>query len=137
MSSTIVDALSSSKQRVTALAKHWIDGKFEARAEDLVQLLATENGKIIPHARFETAILPFTLRFNAALALTDYGRATEVDNESLSIVIRQPVGVAGVVAPLEFAHRAGYSLPCAGLGCWVHRGRHAAATDRASEFTDL
>jgi betaine-aldehyde dehydrogenase len=73
--------------------------RFEARAEDLVQLLARENGKIIPHARFETAIVPFTLRFNAALALTDYGRATEVDAERLSIVIRQPVGVAGVVAP--------------------------------------
>ena len=73
--------------------------RFEARAEDLAQLLATENGKILPHARFETGTVPFNLRFNAAHVLTDYGRATELDGESLSIVIRQPIGVAGIFAP--------------------------------------
>ena len=72
---------------------------FEARAEHLAQLLATEVGKILPHARFETSTVPFNLRFNAALALTDYGRAAETDKDSLSIVIRQPVGVAGIFAP--------------------------------------
>lgn len=41
----------------------------------------------------------FLLRFNAALALTEYGRAAEVDEDSLSIVIRQPVHVAGIFAP--------------------------------------
>jgi len=73
--------------------------RFEARAEHLAQLLATENGKILPHARFETASVPLNLRFNAALALTEYGRAAEVDADSLSIVIRQPIGVAGIYAP--------------------------------------
>ena len=72
---------------------------FETRAEHLAQLLATEVGKILPHARFETATVPFNLRFNAALALTEYGRAAEVGADSLSIVIRQPVGVAGIFAP--------------------------------------
>jgi betaine-aldehyde dehydrogenase len=72
---------------------------FETRAEHLAQLLATEVGKILPHARFETSTVPFNLRFNAALALTDYGRATEVDGDSLSIVLRQPAGVAGIFAP--------------------------------------
>ena len=73
--------------------------RFEARAEQLVQLLATEVGKIVPHARFEMATVPLNLRFNAALALTDHGRANEVDRDSLSIVIRQPIGVAGIFAP--------------------------------------
>lgn len=73
--------------------------RFEARAEDLAQLLATENGKILPHARFETGSVPLNLRFSAALALTEYGRAAELDKDSLSIVIRQPVGVAGIFAP--------------------------------------
>jgi betaine-aldehyde dehydrogenase len=73
--------------------------RFEARAEQLAQLLATESGKILPHARFETASVPFNVRFNAALALTDYGRAAEVHADSLSILIRQPVGVAGIYAP--------------------------------------
>ncbi len=73
--------------------------RFEARAEDLARLLATEVGKVLPDARFETATVPFNLRFNAALALTEYGRAAEVGEDSLSIVIRQPVGVAGIFAP--------------------------------------
>ena len=73
--------------------------RFEDRAEHFAQLLATEVGKIVPHARFETSTVPFNLRFNAALALTDYGRAAELDADSLSIVIRQPVGVAGIFAP--------------------------------------
>jgi acyl-CoA reductase-like NAD-dependent aldehyde dehydrogenase len=73
--------------------------RFENRAEHLAQLLATEVGKILPHARFEISTVPFNLRFNAALALTDYGRAAEVDEDGLSIVIRQPVGVAGIFAP--------------------------------------
>src|SRR5262245_48178462 len=57
---------------------------FEARAEHLAQLLATEVGKVLPHARFETDSVPLNLRFNAALALTEYGRAAEVDETSLS-----------------------------------------------------
>ena len=73
--------------------------RFEARAEHLTRLLATEVGKVLPDARFETASVPFNLRFNAALALTEYGRAAEVGEDSLSIVIRQPIGVAGIFAP--------------------------------------
>lgn len=73
--------------------------RFEARGEHLAQLLATEVGKILPDARFETATAPFNLRFNAALALTEYGRAAEVGADSLSIVVRQPLGAAGIFAP--------------------------------------
>lgn len=73
--------------------------RFEARAEQLARLLAAEVGKVLPDARFETATAPPNLRFNAALALTEYGRAAEVGEDSLSIVIRQPVGVAGIFAP--------------------------------------
>jgi acyl-CoA reductase-like NAD-dependent aldehyde dehydrogenase len=73
--------------------------RFELRAADLAQLLATEVGKTLPHARFEMASVPLNLRFNAALALTEYGRAAEVSADSLSIAVRQPVGVAGIFAP--------------------------------------
>jgi acyl-CoA reductase-like NAD-dependent aldehyde dehydrogenase len=73
--------------------------RFEARAEHLAQMLATEVGKILPHARFEVATVPSNLRFNAALALTDHGRAAETGGDSLSIVLRQPVGVVGIFAP--------------------------------------
>jgi acyl-CoA reductase-like NAD-dependent aldehyde dehydrogenase len=73
--------------------------RFEARAEDLARLLSSEVGKILPDARFEAATVPPNLRFNAALALTECGRAAEVGADSLSILIRQPIGVAGIYAP--------------------------------------
>lgn len=73
--------------------------RFEAHAEPLARILATEVGKVLPHARFEAGTVPANLRFNAALALTDYGRAAETGADSLSMVLRQPVGVVGIFAP--------------------------------------
>ncbi|MFJ8153445.1 aldehyde dehydrogenase family protein [Streptomyces sp. NPDC094468] len=73
--------------------------RFEARAEEIVEALALENGKIKPEARFEVSMAGPTLRFNAALALTDSGRAAQTDPVSLSVVIRQAAGVAGIIAP--------------------------------------
>jgi betaine-aldehyde dehydrogenase len=73
--------------------------RFEARDEELVQLLGRENGKVVTQGRFEVGIVPATLRFNAALALTDAGRAAETERGALSVTIRQPIGVAGIIAP--------------------------------------
>lgn len=73
--------------------------RFEAHADELVKILGTENGKIYPHGRFETAIVPSTLRFNAALALTDFGRAGSIEAGHLSLTLREPVGVVGIIAP--------------------------------------
>jgi betaine-aldehyde dehydrogenase len=65
----------------------------------LVDLLGRENGKVGRHAHLEVDAVPQCFRFNAALALTEYGRAASVAPGSLSIVVREPVGVAGVIAP--------------------------------------
>ena len=72
---------------------------FAARADELVKSLGRENGKIHEHARLEVSIVPETLRFNAALALTDTGRASQTAEGELGMVVRQPVGVAGIIAP--------------------------------------
>jgi betaine-aldehyde dehydrogenase len=82
-----------------ARALNTMAAEFEAHAEPLAQMLAMEVGKVLPHARFEAATVPSNLRFNAALALTDYGRAAETGADGLSIVLRQPVGVVGIFAP--------------------------------------
>ncbi|RRV10825.1 aldehyde dehydrogenase family protein [Pseudomonas sp. v388] len=78
---------------------HAMAQQFEDHAEELAMLLALENGKTLQQARFEVSFAPKTLRFNAALATTDYGRAAELAQDRLSIAIRQPVGVAGIYAP--------------------------------------
>jgi betaine-aldehyde dehydrogenase len=73
--------------------------RFEERTGDLVEILALENGKTRPQARLEAGFAPETLRFNAALALTDTGRISQVSDGELSMVVRQPAGVAGIIAP--------------------------------------
>ena len=78
---------------------HAMAQQFEDHAEELAMLLALENGKTLQQARFEVSFAPKTLRFNAALAITDYGRAAELGEHRLSVAIREPVGVAGIYAP--------------------------------------
>jgi betaine-aldehyde dehydrogenase len=73
--------------------------RFEERADDLVEVLGLENGKTHDQGRLEVAFAPETLRFNAALALTDTGTNSQVTDGELSLVVRQPVGVAGIIAP--------------------------------------
>jgi betaine-aldehyde dehydrogenase len=73
--------------------------RFETRGDELVEMLALENGKTKPQARLEVNFAPETLRFNAALALTDTGRASQVSAGEFSVTVRQPAGVAGIIAP--------------------------------------
>jgi betaine-aldehyde dehydrogenase len=72
---------------------------FEARTNDLADILSLENGKVRGEALFEINMVPHKLRFNAALCLTDFGRAMEVSPGRLTRVLREPMGVAGVIAP--------------------------------------
>lgn len=72
---------------------------FEANLEKIVEILSLENGKIKSEARFEASMAAPTLRFNAALALTETGRAAQVGETAVSMSIRQPAGVAGIIAP--------------------------------------
>jgi betaine-aldehyde dehydrogenase len=73
--------------------------RFEERADDLVEVLGLENGKTHDQGKLEVAFAPETLRFNAALALTDTGTNSQVTEGEFSLVVRQPVGVAGIIAP--------------------------------------
>jgi betaine-aldehyde dehydrogenase len=73
--------------------------RFEEQSDELVELLSLENGKTKPQAKLEVDFAPETLRFNAALALTDCGRDSQVSEGELSLVVRQPAGVAGIIAP--------------------------------------
>jgi len=72
---------------------------FEAHVDELVDMLGLENGKVRAHGHLEVDFVPQCLRFNAALALTEYGRVAAPAPGSLSMVIREPAGVAGIIAP--------------------------------------
>jgi betaine-aldehyde dehydrogenase len=86
-------------RRLRARVLNRMADRFEERTDDLVELLGLENGKTHDQGRLEVAFAPETLRFNAALALTDAGTNSQVSHGELSLVVRQPVGVAGIIAP--------------------------------------
>ena len=88
-------------RRLRARVLNQMADRFEARRDELVQILSLENGKIVADAEFEVDMLPSKLRYWASTVLTEYGRAAEVSPGHLSVVIRSAVGVAGIVAPFN------------------------------------
>jgi betaine-aldehyde dehydrogenase len=86
-------------RRLRAQAINEMADRFEARMDDLVDILALENGKIKDEARFEVAMVAPKLRFYAALALTEFGRAIQTEPGHYSTVYREAMGVAGIIAP--------------------------------------
>jgi betaine-aldehyde dehydrogenase len=86
-------------RRLRARALNEMADRFEQRMEDLIGILSLENGKIKSEARFEVSMVPSKLRFYAALALTQAGRSVEVEPGKFSTVLREAIGVAGIIAP--------------------------------------
>lgn len=72
---------------------------FERHTDALVEILSTENGKVRGEALFEVSMVPSKLRYYASLVRTEYGRAAEPIPGSLSLVLREPMGVAGIIVP--------------------------------------
>jgi betaine-aldehyde dehydrogenase len=73
--------------------------RLEAATDELALMLARENGKILPEAYFELSLVPSKLRYYAAQALTDSGRGDQARPGVFSILLSEPVGVAGVIVP--------------------------------------
>jgi acyl-CoA reductase-like NAD-dependent aldehyde dehydrogenase len=73
--------------------------RFEAHRADLIQLVSTEIGKVIPEAAFDVSLAASGLRFYGSLVLTEYGRAAEWAPGSFSLLVREPIGVAGISVP--------------------------------------
>ncbi|MDI3357960.1 aldehyde dehydrogenase family protein [Pseudomonas sp. UYIF39] len=96
---TFVNSEWRENRRLRAKVLNEMADRFEARSDDLVKILALENGKIISEALFEVSMVPSKLRFFAALTLTDFGRALEVAPGKYSTVLREAMGVAGIIAP--------------------------------------
>lgn len=72
---------------------------FEARMDEFILLLAQENGKTLNEAGFELSLTIPKLRYYAALALSENGRAAEVSPGLHMRSVPEAVGVAGVIVP--------------------------------------
>ncbi|WP_204251219.1 aldehyde dehydrogenase family protein [Elioraea rosea] len=72
---------------------------FERNYDKLLEILSLENGKVKGEAAFELDMVPSKLRYSAATALLERGRAVTPKPGSISMILRQPMGVAAVIAP--------------------------------------
>jgi len=77
--------------------------RVEQRSEELALLLARETGKLLKPAQAELAGTISEIRFYAGLARTIFGRTTEVEPGALSVLSREPAGVAGIIVPWNAA----------------------------------
>ena len=73
--------------------------QFELYHERLVETLMLEVGKVRSESEFEVGLAAPKFRFYAALTLAEYGRALETKPGSFSMVLSEPIGVAGIIAP--------------------------------------
>ncbi|AAK90575.2 aldehyde dehydrogenase [Agrobacterium tumefaciens] len=72
---------------------------IERNRERLIDILSLENGKLLGEAALEIDGSPSKLRYWAAMARTEAGRAKSPKPGSLSVILRQPMGVAGIIVP--------------------------------------
>lgn len=72
---------------------------FERNRNELIKILYTENGKIQGDATFEVDLCVPSLRYFAGIVRTEAGRIVEPKPGKISMMMRQPIGVACVIAP--------------------------------------
>lgn len=85
------------KLRARALDK--LADAFERNREELITILYTENGKIQQDATFEVDLCVPSLRYFAAVARTEAGRIVDPQPGRIAMMVRQPLGVACIIAP--------------------------------------
>ncbi|NIK61377.1 aldehyde dehydrogenase family protein [Kribbella shirazensis] len=71
----------------------------EGHRDELVLMLARENGKILKDAAFEIGLSAPKFHYYAALALSQGGRASEVSPGLHMSSVPEPIGVAGIITP--------------------------------------
>jgi len=101
-----------------------------ARADELGDLLAREEGKTLPEARGEVIRAGQILKYFAGAVLQPHGLALDSVRPGIEITVtREPVGVVSVITPWNFpiaipAWKAAPALPTNSRGDRVRRDRH-------------
>jgi acyl-CoA reductase-like NAD-dependent aldehyde dehydrogenase len=94
-------SLAPVKQRAAVLRR--LADLVRGRADDLATAIAREVGKPIALARGEVAAVADVFDHYAGLALDLHGQAySQQATEALGLVLREPVGVVGIITPWNF-----------------------------------
>lgn len=72
---------------------------FERNRDELIKILYTENGKIQQDATFEVDLCVPSLRYFASIVRTEAGRVVDSKPGRIAMMVRQPLGVACIIAP--------------------------------------
>lgn len=83
--------------RETALLE--FAARLEEDGERIAALLTAENGKLLRESRAEVVGAVSELRYYAGLARNLFGRVVRPDLGVVSILSREPAGVAGIIVP--------------------------------------
>ncbi|MEK4028994.1 aldehyde dehydrogenase family protein [Pseudobacillus sp. FSL P4-0506] len=79
-----------------------IADKIDEKFEELVNLEVMDNGKLKAEAEFDVADATTCFRYYAGLILTPEGETYQVPENVQAMVVREPVGVAGLIVPWNF-----------------------------------
>jgi len=94
-------AMASPQLRADVL--HRAGNEIAARADELADLLAREEGKTLPEARGEVIRASQVLTFNAGQAVRNTGDHIESVRPGVEVTVsREPLGVVGVITPWNF-----------------------------------
>ncbi len=98
---------------------HELADRFEAYGTELARLVSIETGKVLPEAGFEVSQAASAFRYYSALVLTEHGRASEWAPGQFSLLVREPIGVAGISVPWNapFALLVRSLAPALAAGC--------------------
>ncbi len=85
--------------RLRAQALNEMADAIAARAGEIAEQIAIENGKVLAHCLHETNAAVSEARYYGGLARSIFGRVAEIDEGKQSIFAREPIGVAAVIVP--------------------------------------
>jgi len=73
--------------------------KMRGNVKELATLMTLENGKLLRDSQGELLGTIDILEFYAGLARAVYGRSVNLSPTSMSVLLREPLGVVGVIVP--------------------------------------
>ena len=87
-------------ERAAVLLK--VADMIDERAEEIATLDTTDNGKILEEASFDAADAAATFRYYAGLIQAPAGEVFNASDDHQSMIVREPVGVTGLIVPWNF-----------------------------------
>lgn len=89
----------TARPRLRASVLYAMADAVAARRDDIKPVAIAESGKLSREIDHEIDAAVSELRYYAGLSRLIFGRTQEIDEGQLSIYAREPIGVAGIIAP--------------------------------------